>query len=155
MPIAVELQGQVFIPISDYRGSIRKLIDPYAQIAQSLDYTAFGEEITQIAEPYNPWRYGAKRFDLELGMSYFGHRYYDACNGRLITTDPAGFIDGTNLYAYVLNNPLSILLVPDGQSIGGYLLGLGEMVLGGAEKALTYFCQFCVQFWPTISGSTY
>ncbi len=129
-PIAIELGEKVFIPISDCRGNIRKLIDPFAQIFQSYDYTAFGEETTLITRPYNPWRYAGKRFDVELGLSYFGHRYYDANLGRWISTDPAGFVDGMNLYAYVLNNPLGFF-DPDGRSVGGFVLGLGEIVLGG------------------------
>ncbi len=129
-PIAIELGGKVFIPISDCRGNVRRLIDPNTQIFQSYDYTAFGEEKGPVQAPSNPWRYAGKRFDAELGLSYFGHRYYDANLGRWISTDPVGFIDGTNLYAYVLNNPLGFF-DPDGRSIGGFVLGLGEIVLGG------------------------
>jgi RHS repeat-associated protein len=36
----------------------------------------------------------------------FGMRYYDPSIGRWTTPDPAGFLDGSNLYAYVHNNPL-------------------------------------------------
>lgn len=127
-PIALELQNTLFIPISDHRGNIRQLIDPTTQtVAQSLNYTPFGEETTPIANPYNPWRYSSKRFDTEIGLSYFGHRYYDAVIGRWITTDPAGFIDGTNLYSYVLNNPLSFF-DPDGR----FAIPLFTWAIGGA-----------------------
>ena len=40
---------------------------------------------------------------------YFGKRYYSPALGRWVTPDPAGFIDGPNLYAYVHNRPLSLL----------------------------------------------
>jgi len=127
-PIALELQDSLLIPISDHRGNIRQLIDPITQaIAQSINYTAFGEETTPIATPYNPWRYSSKRFDAEIGLSYFGHRYYDASIGRWITTDPAGFVDGTNLYSYVLNNPLSYF-DPDGR----FALPIFTWAIGGS-----------------------
>lgn len=37
---------------------------------------------------------------------YFGYRYYDPEVGRWISPDPAGAIDGPNLYAYARNNPM-------------------------------------------------
>lgn len=54
--------------------------------------------------------------------------------GRWLTTDPAGFVDSLNLYQYVLNNPFRYC-DPRGDSLGGYLLGLGEILLGGAIMA--------------------
>jgi hypothetical protein len=33
-------------------------------------------------------------------------RYYDASTGRFISEDPAGFVDGPNLYVYAGNNPI-------------------------------------------------
>lgn len=40
-------------------------------------------------------------------------------------------VDHSNLYQYVFNNPFRYQ-DPNGESVGGYLLGLGEIVLGGA-----------------------
>ena len=47
-----------------------------------------------------------KRTDAETGFVYFGHRYYDPELCRWLTTDPAGFVDGMNLYVFNFNNPL-------------------------------------------------
>ena len=49
-----------------------------------------------------------------------------------MTKDPAGFEDSFNPYQYALNNPFPILRSPWGKVLGGYLLGLGEIALGGA-----------------------
>lgn len=34
-------------------------------------------------------------------------RVYEATTGRWLTRDPAGFVDGPNLYQYVQSNPLA------------------------------------------------
>ena len=48
--------------------------------------------------------------------------------------DPLGPIDHENLYQYVYNNPLKYH-DPTGCSFWGYVLGLGEVVAGGAIMA--------------------
>lgn len=62
----------------------------------------------------NPWRYSGKRYDAETGFFYFGYRYYAPEIGRWITPDPAGFVDGPNLYGYIHNRPL-FYIDPDGR----------------------------------------
>ena len=121
----------------DVQGNIRRLIDLDTKaIEESYDFTAFGEQLRNSSkdQQLNPWRFAAKRWDHELGFIYFGKRYYDPRLGRWLTTDPAGFIDSFNLYQYALNNPFRYY-DPRGESLGGYLLGLGEIVLGGAIMA--------------------
>ncbi len=144
--VGIEIEGQIFAPLLDVQGSVRRLVSLSTKsIINSYDFTAVGELVSEeivyslwsylgYAEPFNPWRFAAKRFDPELGLIYFGKRYYDPRLGRWLTTDPAGFVDSFNLYQYVLNNPFRYY-DPRGESLGGYLLGLGEIVLGGAIMA--------------------
>ena len=59
-------------------------------------------------------------------------RHYDAGVARFITEDPAGFIDGPNLYAYVGGNPI-MLVDPTGLSDEGGAqqnnkVGVGDFV---------------------------
>ena len=42
-----------------------------------------------------------------IGLNYYKARFYDSQIGRFMTPDPAGMVDGPNLYAYVLNDPLN------------------------------------------------
>jgi len=42
--------------------------------------------------------YTAQRYDRETGLWYFKHRYMDHGLGRFISRDPAGYVDGMNLY---------------------------------------------------------
>jgi RHS repeat-associated protein len=108
------------------QGNIVRLISPDSNtISQSYEFSAFGELLSDqqqqsywsllgYSEPTNPWRFASKRFDPELGLIYYGKRYYDPESARWLTTDPAGFIDSANLYQYLFNNPLHYF-DPDGQ----------------------------------------
>jgi RHS repeat-associated protein len=53
-----------------------------------------------------PFRFMGARFDPETGLYYMRARYYSPELGRFIQTDPAGYAQQTNLYAYGLNSPL-------------------------------------------------
>ncbi len=114
--VVIELDGKLFSPIHDHRGSVVALIDAdTGEIAESYRYTAFGECETyshsqhQIEKTavHNPWGYASKRLDSETGFVYFSRRYYAPATGRWITPDPLGFADGPNMYAYVQNNPMT------------------------------------------------
>jgi RHS repeat-associated protein len=126
-PIAIELEKKVFAPICDYRGNIRRLITTKTELAESYDYTAFGEDLSQLKALSNPWRYSAKRLDPLLGLYSFGKRFYDPTLGRWISTDPAGLIDGTNLYAYLQNDPLRNF-----DPTGEFAIPLLSWAIGGA-----------------------
>lgn len=131
--LAIEIGDKIYAPLIDVQGNIRRLIDVKTKdIAARYDFTPFGQRISSYgAEIENPWQFASKRFDPHLDLVYFGKRYYDPNVGRWLTTDPAGNEDSANLYQYALNNPFRYY-DPNGENLGGYLLGLGEIALGGA-----------------------
>src|SRR4051812_20290166 len=84
------------------------------------------------ASGHRPISTGKER-DLESGMDYFGARYYAATVGRFMSADWSAQVEpvpyakleepqSLNLYAYVRNNPIS-LVDPDGHVPNdGYVL---------------------------------
>lgn len=59
------------------------------------------------------YRFAGKERDEETGLYYVGARYYAPWLGRWTGPDPAGFVDGLNLYRYCRNNPV-MRADPDG-----------------------------------------
>jgi RHS repeat-associated protein len=53
--------------------------------------------------------YCGYRYDPESGLYHVRYRYYHPTLGRWTTRDPAGYVDGANLYEYVRSNPIGYL----------------------------------------------
>ena len=115
--VAIELQDKVYVPHHNHRGDVVVLADgTTGEVVESYHYTAFGEDHVydgdqqMVSESVvgNPWRFSSKRLDDEMGLLFYGRRYYDPGLGRWVTPDPKGFADGPNLYAFVKNNPLTL-----------------------------------------------
>ena len=106
--IAIELKGKVHIPFHDLHGNLSALYS-LDGILEAYSYTAFGEENFPPPPSCNPWRFSSKRTDDETGLVYYGRRFYSPRIGRWLTPDPLGLEAGPNLYAFVLNTPLTHL----------------------------------------------
>ncbi|NGX47520.1 MAG: tRNA nuclease WapA [Chlamydiae bacterium] len=78
------------------------MLTPSKDLAFEQVFTAFGEGQSKFS-----WGFSSKRHDPETGLIYFGRRFYDPTLGRFITSDPEGYTDSANLYAYCQNNPLT------------------------------------------------
>jgi len=118
-------------------GSPRLVVDvATGQVAQRLDYDAFGR-VTMDSNPgFQPFGYAGGLYDYQTGLVRFGARDYDASTGRWLAKDPVGFSGGdTNLYGYVLNDPINFTdpLGTDGWDVAGALIE------GAAKGAVTTF----------------
>ncbi len=75
-------------------------------------YQAINSDIKAAGKRY---RYTGKERDEESGFNYHAARYYAPWIGRWISCDPAGFVEGVNLYIYSNNQPAQ-LVDPSGNS---------------------------------------
>jgi RHS repeat-associated protein len=86
-------------------------LDDAARIISYEEYFPFGTSsytsIDATGEvPAKRYRYTGKERDNETGLYYHGARYYLPWLLRWTGCDPAGVVDGLNLYVYVCNNPV-------------------------------------------------
>ena len=87
--------------VPDIQGSIVGTFNSAGVLAKSA-YQAYGAS----AAPAIPFAYTGQRID-EIGLSYYRARHYSAALGRFLQVDPAGYSTGSNLYAYIGNDPLN------------------------------------------------
>ena len=86
-------------------------LDQRAQVISYEEYYPYGSTSYQAVrartETPKRYRYTGKERDTETGLYYHGARYYAPWLGRWTSCDPAGLVDGPNLYAYVGDNPVA------------------------------------------------
>jgi len=94
----------------DKAGNCIAMTSAEGNVAAAYAYSPFGERtmIPANGGVANPFTYAGAFgvMDDGGGIYHMTTRAYDAVTGRFMQKDPAGFIGGTNLYAYAGNNPL-------------------------------------------------
>jgi insecticidal toxin complex protein TccC len=107
-PSGIE-EDQLRYSLDDHLGSSLMELDQNASLISHEGYYPFGGTAWLTAESdvqvsYKTIRYSGKEMD-ECGLYYYGARYY-APLYRWVSADPAGDVDGLNLYGFAGNNPL-------------------------------------------------
>jgi RHS repeat-associated protein len=69
--------------------------------------TSFIAGPNQVDVSLKTYRYSGKECDNSTGLYYYGRRYYVSWLGRWLNPDPAGTVDGLNLFAFVGGNPVT------------------------------------------------
>ena len=103
----------------DGLGSVVALSNSNGDSCQSYEYSVYGQVAAEDPNHPNPYMFTGRRFDIETGLYYYRARYYNPHIGRFMQTDPVGYNDGMNWYAYCGNNPVG-LVDPSGMLIPGW-----------------------------------
>jgi len=124
--------GTTYRIISDHLGSPRLVVDASTgAVAQRMDYDAWGNVVGDTNPGFQPFGFAGGLYERHTGLTHFGAREYDAATGRWTSPDPLLFAGGgTNLYAYVLDDPVNHL-DPSGEFIDPISIGFGALY--GAE----------------------
>jgi len=98
----------------NHLGSASLELDAGARIISYEEYYPYGCTSYQSVRsgnevPDKRYRYTGMERDDESGLNYHSARYYAPWMGRWISADPAGTVDGLNLYRYARGNPICLL----------------------------------------------
>jgi RHS repeat-associated protein len=85
------------------------MVDGSGNIVWQAAYLPFGQAQVQTELISNNIRFPGQYFDVESGLHYNWHRFYDPETGRYISADPIGLEGGMNLYAYVGADPINAI----------------------------------------------
>lgn len=109
MPDYMSKGGRTYRIITDFRGSVRLVVDTETgNVAQRIDYDAFGQIMLNTAPGFQPFGFAGGLYDEQTGLTRLGARDYDAYTGRWTAKDPSLFDGGNpNLYAYASNDPIN------------------------------------------------
>ncbi|MDQ0431012.1 insecticidal toxin complex protein TccC [Pantoea agglomerans] len=102
--------GQLRYSYDNLTGSSLLELDGNGNIISMEEYYPYGGTAVWTARSateanYKTARYSGKERDA-TGLYYYGYRYYQPWVGRWLSADPAGTVDGLNLFRMVRNNPL-------------------------------------------------
>lgn len=97
--------------LTDHLGSSSLELDSEAEVISQETYHPYGGTAwfagrSEVEASYKTVRYSGKERDA-TGLYYYGFRYYASWLQRWINPDPAGDVDGLNVYRMVRNNPLT------------------------------------------------
>ncbi|WP_084545442.1 RHS repeat-associated core domain-containing protein [Cupriavidus malaysiensis] len=89
---------------ANQQGSIVALANSSGATTSSQAYGPFGET---EGTPASRFGYTGQQYLAPLGLYYYKARMYSPVLGRFLQTDPIGYKDDLNWYAYVGNNPIN------------------------------------------------
>ena len=103
---------QVRYSYDNLTGSSQLELDGDGNIISMEEYYPYGGTAvwtvrSTVEADYKTLRYSGKERDA-TGLYYYGYRYYQSWTGRWVSADPAGPVDGLNLYRMVRNNPVTL-----------------------------------------------
>ncbi|TDK50760.1 RHS repeat domain-containing protein [Pseudomonas moraviensis] len=130
---------QLRYTLEDHLGSCVMELNEDAVVTSAEGYYPFGETAWMAPESeieYRFVRYSGKEMDVS-GLYYYGARYYAPWLQRWVSADPAGDVDGLNLYAFVGNNPASFVDVQGNNREGHEIVNFANFLTVLSDYSVT------------------
>ncbi|MGC7837612.1 RHS repeat-associated core domain-containing protein [Pseudomonas wayambapalatensis] len=89
----------------------------------------------RIEVEYKTVRYSGRERDV-TGLYYYGYRYYQPWVGRWLNPDPAGTVDGINIFRMTRNNPIMF------RDVAGLMTNEGGIEFGGGVSSNKFELNF-------------
>ncbi len=91
---------------TNHQGSVIALTDWYGNLTNINSYDEWG---IPAAANTGRFQYTGQAWISELRMYHYKARIYSPTLGRFLQSDPVGYKDGLNIYAYVGNDPVNMV----------------------------------------------
>jgi RHS repeat-associated protein len=103
-----------YFALYDANGNITDYLDSQGLVVAHYEYDPYGSTLAASGAQKDEFalRFSTKYLD-DMGLYYYGYRYYSPTLGRWLSRDPMEEPGGENLYAFVLNSPID-KIDPDG-----------------------------------------
>jgi RHS repeat-associated protein len=100
--------GDIYLFTFDGNGNVVDVLDDQGAEAAHYEYDPFGRIIEKSGDykDANKFRFSTKYYEDDLGLSYYGFRYYQADTGRWLSRDPIRESGDINLYRFAGNEPV-------------------------------------------------
>ena len=164
--VAIKYGGLPYLCRKDMLGNILALLDSSGNIVVQYKYDAWGNHTVTDANGnaitdadhignLNPFRYRGYYFDSETGFYFLQSRYYDPEVGRFLNMDSIeyanqSFINGINLYAYCINDPVNYY-----DPFGTFVVSGSLMFLGGLALLLLSVAGLTAVSQPSTANSDF
>jgi RHS repeat-associated protein len=91
----------------DGLGSCVALTNGAGNVVELYEYCVYGQAAASDTNHPNRFLFTGREFDADTGLYYYRARYYHPEIGRFLQTDPIGYGDGMNQYAYCGNSSVN------------------------------------------------
>jgi RHS repeat-associated protein len=93
----------------DHLGSVREMVSDSGSVVAQYSYSPFGGKTAIVETTASDFGFAGMYWHSRSGLNLTWFRAYNPGLGRWLSRDPIEEIGGLNLYAYVENNPISLI----------------------------------------------
>ncbi|QFR48818.1 DUF5011 domain-containing protein [Sulfurimonas lithotrophica] len=138
VPISLTQDNQTYYLHYDQVGTLKLVTDAEHNVVKEITYDTYGNILNDSNLNFKiPFGFAGGLSDRDTNLVHFGHREYDPYAAKWTTKDPIDFSGGdTNLYGYVLNDPVN-LVDPTGE------FGVAGAAAGGFVGLISSFIDPC------------